>query len=40
MKTFGTWQTRTTSTYARDITWIAPMGTTRTTKPPDHHRRD
>jgi hypothetical protein len=40
LKTFGTWTITTTSTYATDLRITAPLGTTRTTRPRHHPRRD
>ncbi|MBK6763927.1 MAG: DUF222 domain-containing protein [Micrococcales bacterium] len=40
LKTFGHWKIHTKSTYALDLHITAPLGTTRTTKPPQHPRRD
>lgn len=39
-KTFHHWKTTTTSTYAKEITWHGPLGTTRTTRPPQIPKRD
>ncbi len=40
LKTFGHWKIHTKSTYALDLHITAPLGTTRTTRPPQHPRRD
>jgi len=39
LKTFGHWKITTDSTYALDLHFTAPLGTTRSTQP-RHHRRD
>ncbi len=37
-KTFGNWHITTDNTYSTDTTWTGPLGTTRTTRPPNLHR--